>query len=162
MEPSTYLTIDGIVLVDRQMRKVDQTLSQIDEGGKNVRLANARAYSLARKAFRKYKSTITMTVDCLPALSGKWRGDVITVGCIRHREEKGDVPDAQLVRPPVPGSVRRFVVGPDGLPKEVPAGTAGIYMTRYRPIIQFVIDDISESKAEWDGQDQITLTLAEV
>jgi hypothetical protein len=163
--PSTYLTIQGVQVVQNHARELKMDLRQTKDGGEVVWLANGRRYSLARKLFRKYEITISGSNECPPAISHLWRGSVVMIGSIRHMEIPGDIADADIKqvfgRDPVADSVRRFVLDESGEPIQAVHGTPGIFMTRMRPLLKVMIDTNDSSQDEWGATVDWTLTGTE-
>lgn len=159
--PCTYLTIQGVQIVQNHMRELKMDMNPTSAGGGNVWLGNGRRYSLARKSFRKYEIKISGNNECPPAISHLWRGMIVDIGCIRHMEIPGDIADADLPRRVVEGSLRRFKLNEDGEPVQVDHGTPGIFMTRFRPLLKIMIDDRQSSADEWAASVDWSLTGTE-
>lgn len=156
--PWTYLTIDGVQPLDKASRNIRPQWSLIEEGGRLVRLANGERVSLRRRQFNKYKITLSGESVRKPAIDHLAKGDIVELGWPGHLDLDGDVADNDLPRPPVPGSVRRFLRTGEA----VEHGTPGIVFTAFRPLLQIMIDDIDVTEDEQNASVSWQLTGEEV
>lgn len=159
--PWTYLTIDGVQPLDRTARGIKAQWSLIEIGGDIVRLANGTRRSLRRRQFDKYKVSLNGAADRKPAIDHLKKGMIVVLGWPGHMDLPGDIADADLPRPAVPGSIRRFGQQ-GGQPVRLDHGDPGILFTAFRPLLTVMIDDIDVSEDEQDGSVSWTLTGEEV
>lgn len=137
----TWLTIDGIKPLDRTTRDLKAQLSRIEVGGEIVRLANGERRSLRRRQFDKYRCDLSGDAVRKPALDHLRKGDTVVIGWPGHLDLPGDVADADLPRPAMPGSILRFGEQ-DGRPIQLNHGDEGVLVTAFRPILTIMIDDL--------------------
>lgn len=156
--PWTYLTVDGVQPLDRSSRNIKASWSRIELGGEIVRLANGRRVSLRRRQFDKWKVTLSGDSIRKPALDHLRIGDIVELGWPGHFDLDGDVADADLPRPAVPGSIRRFKRDSS----QVAHGTPDILFTAFRPLLTVMIDNIDVTEDEATATVSWTLTGEEV
>lgn len=136
---------DAPTLSPYSARGLTQTLELITSGGSQTwvkRDVNGVLRSMADTRFRKYKSTITCRDGVAPALDNAWIGIEVEVQCACELNfPTGAIP----ARPVVSGSER----------------TEGS-VTFYRPALQMIILDIKNSFAEWQAQNDWSISLEEV
>lgn len=82
MSDETILTLSGMSIEPYSARGLTQTLEPIDESKHFERAIDGTLLDLSYTPMRKYRSTITGNDQAAPAVSGKWPGQVVTVGCI--------------------------------------------------------------------------------
>jgi len=159
--PWTYLTIDGVRPLDKTARKIRAQWSRIELGGEIVRLANGTRRSLRRRQFDKYKVSLSGEAARKPSIDHLRKGDVVLIGWPGHFDLPGDVADADLPRPVVPGSIRRFGEQ-GGQPVRLDHGDAGVLFTAFRPLLQVMVDDVEVIEDEQEASVTWTITGEEV
>lgn len=82
MSTETVLTLSGMSIEPYSARGLTQTLEPIEESKHFERAIDGTLLDLSYTPMRKYKSTITGSDQAAPAVSDKWPGQIVTVGCI--------------------------------------------------------------------------------
>jgi|ERR1019366_7974210 hypothetical protein len=139
----TVLTISGLGF-QYQARGLSQTLSVIKEAMQQQRTINGSLIDISNPIFRKYASKITCTDINAPPFDGLWPGMVVTVHCAAVLCYRTGNPGSPH-RPEVSGS----------------SWTLGD-MTFYRPVLEMMVGEQSESFDEWKSDFQWDLPLEEV
>jgi len=143
MTGDSILVITGMGLAPYSARGLSQTLQPIDAAKANRRTINGALKDLSFDQFRKYASKITCKDQATPAIDGIWPGAVVTVECVAELSRLTDTEGP--ARPVVPGSER----------------TEGAF-TFYRPILQMLVVDFTDTLAEWDADYNWSLDLEEI
>jgi len=139
----TLLTISVMGVVRYSARELTQTLDTLDQSKKLRRTVNGALVDVSNIQFRKFVTKITCTDRNVPALSGIWVGQAVTIGCV---VELAYGAGGSQIRTPVSGSVRTDANG----------------FTFYRPSLNMVITNYNVSDAEWPAEVAWELDAEEV
>ncbi len=159
--PFTYFSIDGRTFLPSQGVDLNQTLEPHRSGGEIVELANANAFNQQPIQFRKYRTRITGTTTTAPPIADLWQGKIIRVHCLAFLEYPGDIAEADLERPAVPGSIMYVGMDDQGNPRILNHGDAGVLQTFMRPILVLIVESVTHSENEWEGTKTWTIEARE-
>ena len=131
-QENSLLTIEPMGLPPYSVRGVRQTLEPMP--AELHRTVNGRLVNFTPVQFRLFRSTISCRDQDVPAISGVWPGDVMTVSCVHPLRFRADS-DAVPIRSYVEGSLHEV----DGY----------VY---YRPVLQMMFIGWTSDIAEWDAE----------
>jgi len=99
--PDTLLVLTGIGVAPYSARGLTQTLEPIDALTAPKRTVNGASVDVSAPQFRKFRSTIACNDQMPPAFNGIWKGQIVTVDCVKTwAYPTGGTPDRTVV----PGS----------------------------------------------------------
>ena len=165
----TILVLGNVIFPVGSDREITQSLEPIDNGLIR-RTVNGDAVDLTRDENRKFQSTISTTDLEGPGFDHLFKGQILTgVECIALLRQTVDPASTTvtLIRDEVTGSVRGLEVDCDFIdPISVVAGLATFadptIMVEFRPVLNFMIEGKSRSRAEMAATESWSITLVEV
>jgi hypothetical protein len=137
----TLLEID-FGIAPASSRGITEDLSLDDATKKQRRTVNGRLIDLSGTQFRKYRIKLEGSDMLPPALAGVWPGQIVTIKCI---SELCYAVGGTAERAAVEGSTR--------------VSNGFVY---YRPILQAMVEDLSQGTDEWGARVGWSLSLVEV
>ena len=140
----TLLQISGLGTLLWQARGLTQTLEVISQAKQQERTINGVLKDISNPVFRKYNSKITCNDNTPPPLDNLWPGMTVYVDCTAELCYLTGNPGSPA-RPEVSGS----------------SYTQGDY-TFYRPILEMLVGQLSQSFDEWKAAIGWNLDLEEV
>lgn len=149
--PWTTLTIDGVRPLNKAALNITCDLSLVEEGGEIVPLANGKMRSLRRRQFNQYQIDLSGESTRKPAIDHLRKGQVVEMGVPAYIDLPGDVADADLTRPAVPGSIFRFGEV-NGEPVMLNHGDPGVRTTAFRPLLTVMILTVQSTQRNGDAR----------
>jgi hypothetical protein len=140
---TTILVISSMGVPPYSARGLQQTLEPIQAAASMRRTVNGELKDISAPQFKKYSSQISCNDQQVPALSGVWPGDTVTVDCV-----------ARLAYLSVGGSAERPVV-------EGSENVEGDF-TFYRPRLTMKVMSFNEQEDEYGATVSWNLQLEEI